>query len=308
MSKKCWFRGLICLALFAGLSCRQSPQAGGSSHPGNQSPTQQVFAVKGLIKEVKPSHKLVTIEHEKIPDYMDAMTMDFDVRNTNELTGLSAGDYVSFRMIVQPKDAWIDQITRLTNSTKPVANAPDTFRRVRDVDPLNIGDPLPEYHFTNEMNQAVSFTDFKGEALGITFLFTRCPFPTFCPRMASNFDEALKKLKADTNAPTNWHLLTITFDPAFDTPPVLKSYAKRYTYDPARWNYLTGELIDITAIAEQFGLMFWRPDPNEVAGISHNLRTAVIDAQGRVQKVFTDNNWKPDDFVTEMIKAAQQKP
>jgi len=118
----------------------------------------------------------------------------------------------------------------------------------------------------------------------------------------------LKKLKADGQAPTNWHLLTITFDPAFDTPAVLKSYAKRYTYDPAHWNYLTGELIDITAIAEQFGLMFWRPDPNEVAGISHNLRTAVIDAQGRVQRVFTDNNWKVDDFAAEMIKAAAKKP
>ena len=307
MLKKWWVIGLICLAVLATLSCRQSPQATRPARSGVQSSTQQVFAVRGVIKAVEPARKLVTIDHEKIPDYMDAMTMDFEVKNTNELAGLSAGDYVSFRMIVQPKDAWIDQITRLTNS-KPVANAPDTFRRVRDVDRLNIGDPLPEYHFTNEMNQAVSFSDFKGQALGITFLFTRCPFPTFCPRMASNFDEALKKLKADTQALTNWHLLIITFDPAFDTPPVLKSYAKRYTYDPSHWNYLTGELIDITAIAEQFGLMFWRPDPNEVAGISHNLRTAVIDAQGRVQKVFTDNNWKVDDFVAEMTKAAQKKP
>jgi len=201
------------------------------------------YPVTGIILEVDRANRSFVASCGAIPGYMEAMAMDFEVKNTNELTGLSAGDYVSFRMIVQPKDAWIDQITRLTNS-KPVANAPDTFRRVRDVDPLNIGDPLPEYHFTNEMNQPVSFSDFKGQALGITFLFTRCPFPTFCPRMASNFDEALKKLKADTNAPTNWHLLTITFDPAFDTPAVLKSYAKRYTYDPSHWSYLTGELID----------------------------------------------------------------
>jgi cytochrome oxidase Cu insertion factor (SCO1/SenC/PrrC family) len=85
---------------------------------------------------------------------------------------------------------------------------------------------------------------------------------------------------------------------------VLKSYAKRYSYDPAKWNFLTGELIDITAITEQFGLLFWRPDPKEVTGISHNLRTVVIDAQGKVHKVFTENSWKVDDLVTEMIKAA----
>src|SRR6267143_1467605 len=116
----------VAAAATASLSCRESPRA--TQKPAAQQPTQQVFAVKGVIKAVEPARKLVTIEHEKIPDYMAAMTMDFEVKNTNELTGLSAGDYVSFRMIVQPKDAWIDQITRLTNS-KPVANAPDTFRR-----------------------------------------------------------------------------------------------------------------------------------------------------------------------------------
>jgi protein SCO1/2 len=267
----------------------------------------EVYNVKGTVQEVKPAQKSVKIAHEKIPNYMDAMTMDFDVKDAKELSSLQPGDYVSFRMVVTEKDGWIENITRISNgapTTAVVANAPENFRRVREVEPLKLGDALPEYRFTNEMNQAVKLSDFKGQALGITFLFTRCPFPTFCPRMSSNFEEAYKKLKANSSAPTNWHLLTITFDPEFDTPPVLKTYAKRYGYDPAKWNYLTGELIDITAITEQFGLMFWRPDPKEVTGISHNLRTAVIDADGKVQKIFTDNNWKADEFVSEMISAA----
>jgi protein SCO1/2 len=266
----------------------------------------RVFSVKGIVKEIKPSENQIRIEHEKIPDYMDAMTMNFDVKNTNELNGVHIGDYVSFRMMVTTNDAWIDQITRLA-TTKTAANAPDTFRRVRDVEPLKVGDAMPDYHFTNETGHAVNLGDFKGQAVAITFLFTRCPFPTFCPRMASNFNEAYKKLTNNPTAPTNWHLLTLTFDPSFDTPEVLKSYAKRYTYDPAKWNYLTGELIDITAITEQFGLMFWRPDPNQVTGISHNLRTVVIDAQGRVQKIFIENTWKVDDLVSEIIKAAGAK-
>jgi len=296
------FFGLIGLLA---VSCKQSSQMPVPSRSLDRSARQQVYSVKGVVKEVKPAAKSVKIEHEKIPNYMDAMTMDFDVQDAKELSGIQPGDYVSFRMTVTDKDAWIDQISRIATNM-PVVNAPETFRRVRDVEPLNVGDAMPEYHFTNEMNQAVSLSDFKGQAIGITFLFTRCPFPTFCPRMASNFDEAYKKLKANANAPTNWHLLTITFDPQFDTPAILKAYAKRYTYDPSRWNYLTGELIDITAITEQFGLMFWRPDPNEVTGISHNLRTVVIDAKGRVQKVFTDNTWKVDDFVEEMIKGGQK--
>ncbi len=302
MHHRYWWIVALLPVIFAGLSCeRAAPSA------SRQSPAQQVFSVKGVVKEVKPAEKLIKIEHEKIPNYMEAMTMDFEVRDAKEFLGVKPGDYISFRMIVTQKDGWIDQITRM-GTTQTVAAAPEEFRRVREVEPLKVDDVMPDYHFTNETGQAVSLSEFKGQAVAFTFLFTRCPFPTFCPRMSSNLEEAYKKLKADASAPTNWHLFTITFDPAFDSPAVLKSYAKRYAYDPSRWNYLTGELIDITAITEQFGLMFWRPDPKEVTGISHNLRTVVIDAQGKIQQVFKDNTWKVDDLVAEIIKAAQKKP
>src|SRR5258706_6571021 len=276
-------------ALLVGLSCGK----------------QKFYSVKGIVREVKPNEKLVKVDHEKIPNYMEAMTMDFEVRDAAELSQVKAGDYISFRMNVTEKDGWIDQIKVLGHkkAEPPPAPEPETLRRVREVEPLNIGDTMPDYTFTNETGQAVSLSQYKGQAVAFTFLFTRCPFPTFCPRMSSNFEEAYKKLKADANAPTNWHLFSISFDPQFETPPILKSYAKRYAYDPTRWNYLTGELIDITAIGEQFGLMFWRPDPKEMTGISHNLRTVVIDGQGKVQQVFKDNLWKVDDLVAEITKA-----
>ena len=167
---------------------------------------------------------------------------------------------------------------------------------------------MPEYHFTNEMGQAISLSDFKGQAVALTFLFTRCPYPTFCPRMASNLDETYKKLKGNPSAPTNWHLFAITFDPQFDTPAILKSYAKRYTYDPAKWNYLTGDLIDITAITEQFGLLFWpvRPGP----GHGHQPQPAHGRNRRRwqsSQNLQVENSWKVDDLATEIIKAAVPK-
>jgi len=267
---------------------------------------ERSFQVNGVVREVLPEQKQVKIEHEAIPNYMAAMTMIFDVREAKELATVQAGDKVSFRMVVTDKDGWIDQIKKTGVEAAPVP-AVDTLRRVREVDPLAEGDLMPDYHFTNQLGQAVSLSDFKGQALAMTFIFTRCPFPTFCPRMSDNFAEVQKKLEAMPNAPSNWHLLTISFDPSFDTPAVLKSYAQRFQADPKHWTFATGELIDITAITEQFGLQFWKPDPQQPAGISHNLRTVVIDAQGRVQKIFTENVWKADDLVTEIVKATGAK-
>lgn len=302
---------LIIPALFTACN-RSTPSADGkktneSSTMGTALPPgAKTFQVKGVVKEVLPAKGQVRIEHEKIPDYMDAMTMLFDVKATNELTGLQAGDNISFRMIVTDDDGWIDRINRLGTTTPIVANAPDNFRRAREVEPLKAGDPMPNYSFTNEFGQAVSLNDFKGKTVAFTFIFTRCPFPTFCPRMSQNFEAVQKLMKETPNGVTNWHLLSVTIDPQFDTPAVLKKDAMKYNYDSNRWSYVTGELIDITALAEQFGLMFWRPDPNQPAGINHNLRTVVLTAGGKVHKIFPENTWKPEDVAAALQEAARR--
>lgn len=299
---------MIRIVLFACLSalllsaCGRKPADVEPKHaPGTN---QQMFQVKGVVVELEAGGKTVRIKHEAIPDYMPAMTMPFEVKDTNELAGLGAGDPVSFRMIVTDTDGWIDQIKKLN---LPRTNSPPTtgsFRLVRDVEPLKEGDVLPEYRFVNQFSERISTAQFKGGALAITFLFTRCPFPTYCPLMANNFGEAQKKLLAMTNAPPNWHLLTISFDPEFDKPEVLKTYATSHGYDPAHWTFVTGELMDITAIGEQLGLNFWH---DEGGGISHNLRTAVIDASGRLRTNFIGNQWTSDELVAEMVKAAGTK-
>ena len=267
----------------------------------------EIYYTKGVVEEVKLEQKKIRIHHEHIPNYMPAMTMDFDVRNTNELTGLKPGDTVAFRMIVLKDDAWIDRLMKLSNAPAPPPGRP-LYRQVREVEELKEGDLLPDYRFTNQLGQAVSLSQFKGQALALTFIYTRCPYPVYCPRMSQNFDELCKRLEALPNAPTNWHLLTITFDPEFDTPRVLTAYAKQYKADPARWSFLTGDLVEITAMGEQFGLTFWRPDPNEPAGINHNQRTVVVDAQGRVKKIFPGNEWKVEEAVAEMVKACEARP
>jgi hypothetical protein len=141
---------------------------------------------------------------------------------------------------VNPDEGWIENVIRVGRPKIDTLPSVEAFRRVRDVDPLKVGDLMPDYRFTNELGRAVNLKDFKGKALALTFIFTRCPFPEFCPRMSNNFAEAYKRLMTTPNAPTNWHLLSISFDPANDTPAVLKAYAGRYNYDSNHWSFLTG--------------------------------------------------------------------
>lgn len=269
-------------------------------------PRPQAYAVKGIVEEIKPDGRTVIIEHEEIPGYMPAMTMPFTVKNTNELTGVKPRDIVQFRMVVTEDDGWIEQVTRI--GFAPPTNAAQlnrTFRPVREVEPLSVGDAMPDYTFTNELGKVVRLADFQGSAYAFTFIFTRCPFPIYCPRMAENFQSAARQLKADRAVPTNWHLLSITFDVDYDTPERLRAYAQRYGYDPTRWSFLTGALIDIDAITEQFGLVFPRTETG--IGFDHNLRTVVVDATGRVHRILLGNEWKPEEFTAALKEAASVK-
>ena len=295
------------LATFAVSCAEKTPYLPPPAPAPAATPTQQVFQVKGTVVELLPAEKSVRIKHEAIQDYMDAMTMPFDVKDTNELAGLTAGDGIVFRLTVTEKEGWIDQIKKVSVSAPPKNPVPTTgpFRFVREVEPLNIGDPLPDYRFTNQLGQAVNFSQFRGQALAFTFIFTRCPFPTFCPLMSNNFREVQDALLKLPNAPTNWQLLTISFDPEWDTPGRLKAYAQGLRHDPRHWSFLTGELVDITALAEQVGEIFTR-DANG-SNISHNLRTVVVDARGRVQTIIAENKWQPAELVAELVKAAAAK-
>lgn len=302
-------RKFILFALLATLlvGCNQAPvqktETAGADTNAPTAANRTVYKVKGVIREMEPP-KSAKIAHEEIPGYMAAMTMMFEFKNTNEMAGLSVGDQISFDLVVTPDDGWIEKVVRLGKAPAEFANtnsAPQ-FRRVRDVDPLNEGDVMPDYPFVNEDAKPIRLKDFKGQAIALTFIFTRCPFPTFCPRMNTNFEKAAKEM-AKPGGPTNWHFFSITFDTEVDTPERLKSYATRYERDPAKWNFVTSELIEIDAITEQFGIQTIK----ENGTINHNLRTAIIDANNRVHKIYIGNEWSVDDFVEEMKKAAQVK-
>ncbi len=302
-----WKKLFFAAAVFSPLTCRAQTQAAGSTGTNAVVETPRTFQARGVVQSLDSDGKTVVIQHQAVPGYMAAMTMPFVDRNPSELVGLRAGDSVSFRINVTSKEGWIDQVTKTgevqviraeAGSEHPIVQV------VRDVPPLGVGDELPDYHFTNELGEKVNLGQFRGQALAFTFFFTRCPYPNFCIYVSTGFEETQKKLQAMTNAPTNWHLLSVSFDPDFDTPAALKTYATARDFDPTRWDFVTGDLTDLTTFGSQFGEYFGR-DP--AGGYNHNLRTVVVDTRGRIQRIFLGNTWTSDELVAEMLKAAAVK-
>lgn len=276
--------------------------------PAPASTNLQTFFVRGVVKELKPDGKTVVVDHEEIPNYMAKMIMPFKVKDTNQLASLGTNDQIHFRLNVAEYESWIDQVTKTGKAASPFADpSRKSFRLVRDVEVLKEGDTLPSYTLTGHLGQAFNTAQFKGQALAITFIFTRCPLPDFCPRMDLRFSEATKRMKALPSGPTNYHLLSLSFDVEHDTPLVLRNHANivaaRHGADMSRWTFATGKLIDIDDLTERFGMTFAR-EPGTVP-FNHNLRTVVIDAAGKVQKVFIGNEWKADALVSELEKAAK---
>ncbi len=286
-----------------------SPVSPSAASPGLAAPAG-VYSVTGIVKELRPDGSNVVIRHEAVPGYMPAMTMPFTARDPRQIVALQPNDKITFRLLVTTDESWIDSVERVGGEApaEPTAFDLASARVVRDVEPLKLGDPMPDYVFTNQFGKPTRLSDFKGDAVGLTFVFTRCPLPEFCPRMLRNFSEVAATLedKARSSGPTNWHLVTVTIDPAYDTPEVLRRHAERYNYDPRRWTFLTGALIDIDALTEQVGLMFRRQVPGALP--DHNMRTVVMDPRGRLRKVMIGNTWKPEELVEDLVAAANNSP
>ena len=269
------------------------------SLPQNQNEAgARAFAAKGVVQEVRSDMQTVVIKHGAISNYMGAMTMPFKVRDSKELADLRAGDEVSFRLHVTDTESWVGQIVK-TGTTSPPAKMSVDYKPATPVNAMS-GHPLLYYKFTNELGRAVSLNDFHGQALAITFFYTRCPLPDYCPRLSKNFQEASQKLASMTNGPANTHFISISFDPEFDTPAMLKAYGESYHYDLNRWSFLTGPPDKIAELAKACGVEY-TPDAGT---INHNFRTLIIDAAGHLQMIFPTTGDLSDQIVAEMVRAA----
>lgn len=256
------------------------------------------FTVRGTIKEIHRKEYQLVIAHDRIPDFMEAMTMPFNVKAGGISDNLAVGSAIDFQFHVSETDSWIDGI-KITQSAPLQAQNPPTVSAAEVVDQSPAS--LRNFKFTNELGQPVSFSDFRGQAIALTFFFTRCPVPDFCPRLSRNFQETQRKMAALENGPTNWHLISVSFDPGRDTSEVLKAYADAYQYDPAHWTFLTGPGNEISQLAHQCGLEF----QSEGGFFNHNFRTIIIDASNHLQMVFPTSGDLSDSIVQELVKAAR---
>lgn len=258
----------------------------------------QVFNARGVILQTRPEAAQLVIRHEAIAGYMEGMTMPFKVKDAAALTELKRGDEVTFQLHVATDESWVDHLQKIGVVSLPK----------NKTEPVKTGVPHPDkslldYKFTNELGRAVSFNDFRGQALAITFFYTRCPLPEYCPRLSMNFKEASQKLETLPGAPTNWHFISVSFDPRTDSPQVLKSYGLSYGYDPAHWSFFTGPQDKIAALARGAGVQY-----DAKAGIiNHNFRTLIVDPAGHLQTVFPMSGDLSDQIVSEILKATGKK-
>ena len=259
-------------------------------------PTKQ-YQLTGQILDVKPDTNEVLVRHEDIPGFMPAMTMPYKVEDAKLLADKQAGDLITATLVVGETTAHLSKIDKTGHA--PVADA--SGPAITDSQILKPGEPVPDTTLVDENNAPRPLTSLKGHRVALTFIYTTCPQPDFCPLMDRHFASVQNEIKK-TPAFADVRLVSVSFDPAHDTPAVLKAHAKALQADPTVWHFVSANADDIKGFAAQFGVIAEPGDENP-AILTHNLSTAVIDADGRLVKIRPGNTWTPADLIAD-LKAA----
>jgi protein SCO1/2 len=252
------------------------------------------YPLRGQIVAMAPERREVTIRHEDIPNFMPGMTMPFTVEDAALLEGKQPGDLVTATLVVGDTSAHLSALTKTGHQPLETTDAPSAFIRP--------GDPVKDAAFVDEGGAARPLSSFLGHRVALTFVYTRCPLPEFCPLMNRHFATVQKALRSRGDL-SDVRLVTVTLDPAFDRPPVLAAHAKVYGADPAIWTFLTGDPGEVQAFAEQFGT-YIEADPEHPEQITHNLRTLVIGPDGRLVKNESGNDWTPAGLLADLSAVA----
>jgi len=261
-------------------------------------PAPRTYPLQGQVLAVTPDREEATIKHEEIKGFMAAMTMPYKMKDPQQLSGIVPGDLINATVVVETNGVFVTDVKKVGEAPlEQVATA--TPLASSGFELLKPGEPVPDEEFVDHSGKKRKFSTFKGSPLAMTFTYTKCPLPDFCPLMDRNFAAIQETLKADP-ALKNAHLVSISFDPVTDTPPVLRKHAGELKADPAWWTFLTGDRDKIDQFASRLGMTISRDDPTDPSSITHNLRTAIVDADGKLVKVYTGNEWKPDQLVADL--------
>ena len=259
------------------------------------------FPLRGEVVGIDTAQRVVTVAHEAIPNYMNAMVMPFKVKDPTLLQGIAVGDSIGATLAISRTESWLETV-RLMRKGEKVEAMPADQVELRHLFP--VGERLPDETFVNQDGASVRLTDFRGKAVALTFIYTRCPLPDFCIRMSEHFRKLQKILGGEPSLSGKWHLVSVSFDPKHDRPAVLKQYGRNYGAEFTTWDFLTdpdtsGRMLQ--RFAEGFGLTY----VPEEGTFTHNLRTAIVDNEGKLVKVIVGNEWMPEEVIHDLREAAE---
>jgi protein SCO1/2 len=248
------------------------------------------YSLTGQVVSKDPANYTLVVDHDDIPGFMPAMTMPYPVAKGTDFAAIEPGDRIRARVVVQSNEKyWLDQIT-VTDSTQ-------RGLMVSQGKKLSAGEVIPDVDLVNQDGKTVHLADFHGKALLLTFVYTRCPIATMCPLTSSLFAAVHRELSQSPEEAARTQLLTISLDPKYDTPPVLRKYGLAYLNDNAsgfaHWQFTAPSAVNLRKLADAFGLVYIESDNQ----ISHSLCTVLVGPDGKVVKEWTSNEWKAPEAV-----------
>jgi protein SCO1 len=244
------------------------------------------YSTTGLVLKVDRPGAMVTISHDAFPGFMDAMAMPFELKGGARSVKVTAGDRVKLRLSVKGGRSWLDQLEVVS------ATPADAGLQQSPAVPVlvSVGAPIPEFDLVDQTGAGVSLAALKGKVIAVTFIYTRCPLPDYCPRMVENFRAIRNRFAARMDR--DLVLLTISFDPKYDTPEMMAAYASANRAGGPGWLFLTGDSAKIARVCDAFGIQYFADE----GLITHSLQTAVIDRDGRLAATVEGKDFTPQQL------------
>jgi protein SCO1 len=268
--------------------------AGGCSAPPPPEKVRQ-YPLTGEVVAIKPDKSEIQVKHDEVKGFMEPMTMWFAIRDTTLVEGLARGDLISATLVLTAEDHYLTGIRKTGSRPPGEASAPPK----EPAEFLPIGAAVPDISFTDEAGKARPLSSYKGTYALLTFIYTRCPLPDYCPRMNAHFAAVQRGLKADPRLAANVRLLSVSFDPEFDTPARLAAKAREMGADPGLWHFVTAPRADVEAFGATLGLSVVR-EGADGSSITHNLRTALLDRDGRLARTYNGKEWVPEEVIRDL--------
>ena len=269
-----------------------------------QKQTQQKhYTLRGrIVAKSDGGSALLSVQNEDIPGFMPAMTMPYPVKDPQGMAAVEPGDQITADVVVEDSDTyWLEHLAITDKGGRgsvPAATTPHE---------LLPGEPVPDVPLINQDGKTLHLSQFKGKAVLVTFIYTRCPLPTFCPLISSEFAAIHKEMAKTPEDYKKTHLVSISLDPAYDTPPVLHKYGLAYLLDDAsgfaHWDFVSTSPADLQKLASAFGLQYVVQNNQ----ISHSMNTILLSSDGTVAKTWPGNEWKTSEVAAALKKAAEYK-